>query len=280
MLAKNIIPNFLKNLIKNFLNRISKSKNLIKVKVHNNDRIKLQGVSYYLDNYSFWDLNKCEQNFNSKKYYEMIHSVSNSKSRLYNGFEEMAVIDLQLYKNKYENYQNNLSKNVIRDIKKSEKNKFYFKEFDFNLHIDDFLEINKSQNKKKNKINDWYLNDRDFFLGSHTKNKHYWEDELHYGQWYGLFKYYKNYKQRDVTTNEKLFGYCKLLFDGEMASIGLIWCHADHLKSGLMFHLITSLINECMKKENIKYLVYYGHGQYPQWKNRILFRPRTLKIIM
>tara|TARA_B110000014_G_C20108896_1_gene583718 strand:+ start:39 stop:869 length:831 start_codon:yes stop_codon:yes gene_type:complete len=272
---------FLKELLKKIRNKIMQPNRVMKIKVYNNRKIKLQGVSYYLDNYNFWDLNKCKENFNGELYDQIINLVSNSTDRLYNGRALMSVIDLQLYKKEFDHYYNTLSKNVIRDIKTSEKNKFYFKEFDFNLHVDDFLEINKSQNKKKNKINEWYLKDRNYFLDSHPANKkHDWEDELHYGEWYGLFKYYKNYKQMGVTTNEKLFGYCKLLVDGEMASIGLIWSHAEHLKSGVMFHLITSIVKECMEKENIKYLVYYGHGAYPQWKSRMLFEPKRLKIIM
>ena len=251
----------------------------MKVRVYNNKNIKLQGICYYLDCYKFWDLNKCEKEFSGDSYYKAIDSVLNGTSRLYNNRDHMAVIDLQLYEKQYEKYSNSLSKNVIRDIKKSKKNKFYFKKFNFNLHIADFLEINRSQNQKKSKINDWYLKNEDFFDGSHTSNKHIWEDQLHYGQWYGIFKYYKNYKQGNIITNEKLFGYCKLLVDGEMASIGLVWAHAEHLKSGIMFHLITSIVEECMKNKNIKYLVYYGWGQYPVWKKRMLFTPATLKII-
>lgn len=252
----------------------------MKVKVYNDKDIKLQGISYYLDCYKFWDLNKCEQDFESESYYQILESISNQRARFYSGHDPMAVIDLESYKKNYQNYYNSLSKNVIRDIKTSEKNKFYFKKFDFNTHIEDFLEINNSQNKKKSGINSWYLSDKELFLGSHSGSRHKWEDDMHHGQWYGLFKYYKNYKQVDVTTNEKLFGYCKLLVDGEMASIGLVWSHADHLKKGIMFHLITSIVDECMKNKNIKCLVYYGWGQYPDWKRRMLFEPKRLKIIL
>ena len=256
----------------------------MKLKVYNHKDIKLQGISYYLDCYKFWDLNKCEQDFESESYYQILESIPNRRTRLYNGRGTMAVIDLESYKKNYQNYYDSLSKNVIRDIKTSEKNKFYFKKFDFNTHIQDFSEINFSQEKIKNEknynVNPWYLKPVEYFKGSHSGYRHKWEDDLHFSQWYGLFKYYKNYKQADVITNEKLFGYCKLLVDGEMASIGLVWSHANHLKKGIMFHLITSIVDECMKNENIKYLVYYGWGQYPDWKKRMLFEPKTLKIIL
>ena len=251
-----------------------------RVKVHNSNNVKLQGISYYLDCYKFWDINKCEKEFNSDSYYKMIDSVLSGTSTFYNSY--IAAIDLQSYEKQYKKYSSDLPKNIIRDIKTSKKNKFYFKKFDFNLHIPDFLEINKSQEQKKDKVNDWYLKNQDFYHGASTSNKHEWEDELHYGQWYGIFKYYKNYKQGGVTTNEKLFAYCKLLVDGEMASIGLIWSHDEHLKSGIMLHLITSIVEECMKNKNIKYLTYYRWGEglnIDSWKKRMLFKPTKFKII-
>lgn len=248
------------------------------VKVFNNEKIKLQGISYYTDCYSFWDLNHCKDNFASKKYDDIINSIKNNNHRLY-GREIMAAINLQNYGD-FSDYWHGLSTNIQRDILITTKNKFYFKEFDFNNHVFDFVEINHSQSKKKNGINPWYLQDPKKYLGSQNTERHHWEDDRHYSKWFGLFKYYKNYKQGDLTTNEKLFAYCKLHVDGEMASIGLIWSHADYLKDGLMFSLITSLVRESMKDKNIKLFTYYGFNQYPAWKKRMLFEPMHINIIL
>lgn len=248
------------------------------VNVFNSEKIKLQGISYYTDCYNFWDLNHCKDNFASQKYNDIINSIKSNNHRLY-GREIMAAINLQNY-DSFDDYKNSLSKNIQRDILTTTKNKFYFKEFDFNNHVFDFSEINHSQSKKKNGINPWYLQDPKKYLGSQNTERHHWEDDTHYSKWFGLFKYYKNYKQGDLTTNEKLFAYCKLHVDGEMASIGLIWSHADYLKDGLMFSLITSLVKESMKDKNIKLFVYYGFNQYPAWKKRMLFEPMHINVVL
>jgi hypothetical protein len=248
----------------------------MKVNVFYNDKIKLQGISYYTDCYKFWDLNHCKDNFESEQYDSIVFSLNNNTHKLY-GRENMAVINLQNY-DSFDDYKNSLSTNIQRDILNSTKNKFYFKEFDFNDHVFDFSEINHSQSKKKNGINSWYLQDPKKYLGSQNNERHHWEDDRHYSKWFGLFKYYKNYKQGDLKTNEKLFAYCKLNVDGEMASIGLIWSHANYLKDGLMFSLITSLVEEVMKNKNIKIFVYYGFNQYSSWKRRMLFEPMKINI--
>jgi hypothetical protein len=245
------------------------------IKVYNNKNIKLQGVSYYYDSYKYWDLNLCKKAFEND-YFDLVPQVN--KGRFHNMNMPMAVIDLGLYNHKFSNYWDKLSHNVKRDINTAEKNNFYFKKYNFNHHIYDFLEINKSQNKIK-KVNPWYLNDPEFHRGSHSGYLHEWEDESHYSQWYGVFKYFKHYKQGELTTNEKLFAYCKLAVDGELATVTLIWGHQKHLNKGLMYYLITSVVKDILPT-NIRYLQYYTAGQYSTWKSRMLFRPIKYKIIL
>ena len=248
----------------------------MEVKVYNNDDIKLQGISYYCDGYKYWDLNLCEEAFKND-YASLIPQVN--QSRFHNSNYPMALIDLSLYKHQFNNYWDSLSSKVKRDIGIARKNKFYFKKYNFNHNIQDFSSINHSQARTK-KVNPWYLKPHEFYNGSHSGYRHKWEDDLHYSQWYGIFKYFKHYKQGELTTNERLFGYCKLAIDGELATIQLIWCHEEYLNKGLMFYLITSIVEEIMDTANVRCLQYYGWHQFPQWKSRMLFQSNKFKIVL
>jgi hypothetical protein len=122
-------------------------------------------------------------------------------------------------------------------------------------YVPDFCDIGA------NKVNPWYLRDPSEFVSDKEKIN-YWEE--HYTKWYGVFRFQKHYKQFDKITNEKLVSYCQVMVDGEMATVGLIWGHASHLKNGAMFYLLTSVISDLIKNNNIKSLIYYKWGQYPE----------------
>ena len=77
----------------------------------------------------------------------------------------------------------------------------------------------------------------------------------------------------------KLCAYCKINVDGEMATVGLVWGHADYLNKGVMVHLIASAIETTLYDSNIKYIVYYGMAQ-SKWKQRMLFAPTRVKAIL
>lgn len=248
------------------------------VLLHNSNQAKLQGVAYYIDCYKFWDLNHCAEAFNSESYHSLVVDCAQSNPpHPYQG--EMAVIDLSLYDG-FDSYIKSISPNVKRDISLCENRKFYFQKYDFNLFIPDFLSINESQNQLKGGINNWYLNDISYFKGSHSNFLHEWEDEHHYSIWFGVFKYLQHYKQECDITNEKLFAYCKLAIDGEMATITFIWGHSDFLSKGIMFFLLSNIIRECFNIPSVKFLVYYGYGQYGSWKSRIGFLPCRISLIL
>ena len=92
-------------------------------------------------------------------------------------------------------------------------------------------------------------------------------------------RYLKRYKQGDVETNEKLCAYCKVNVDGELATVGLVWCHADYLKYGAMVHLMSFVIKNIFCNRNIKYIAYYGLGQ-SRWKQRMLFAPTKVRALL
>ena len=64
-----------------------------------------------------------------------------------------------------------------------------------------------------------------------------------------------------------------------MATVGLVWGHADYLKQGAMVHLVSSAIETTLYDSNIKYIVYYGMGQ-AKWKQRLLFAPTKVRAIL
>jgi len=237
------------------------------------DDIKILGPLYYLDCYNFWDLKRCHKAFHGKPYQDILKKIKTNSVNLYNGDATMAVVDFDKYKNN-DHYLSSLSPNIKRDVKKS-SSIYSFKEFNFNDFIPDFCEINQSQAKRKNGINPWYLNPPEFFRCD-IEERAYWES--HYTKWFGLFRFQKHYKQFEKTTNEKLVAYCQVNVDGEMASIGLVWGHASHYKNGIMFHLITKACSEMMNQDEIKAFVYYGWGQYPEWKKRMLFEPSKINL--
>lgn len=250
---------------------------IITPRLFTTEAIKLQGVAYYTDCYKFWDLNKCYGAFRGDEYKKLISSFSSNN--LFNGRETLAVIDIKEYENSYKSYYASLSPNIRRDIKKSEKYGLYCKEYNFNEFLYDFLDINHSQNRLKGGINPWYLQPLSEYQDSHSGYGHEWEDKQHYSKWYGIFKYLKKYRQGEVETNEKLCAYCKMNVDGEMATVGLVWCHADYLKRGAMVHLMSSVIKNIFCDPNIKYIVYYGMAQ-PKWKQRMLFVPTRVKAVL
>jgi len=249
---------------------------MLNIDTFNNSSIKLQGIPYYADCYNFWDLNRCADSFTSKEYDEIVSRTLRKEQFPWN--TTLMVIDFNKYSKDGKRYEDRLSKNVRRDISRCFKKGFQFKEYNFNSFIHDFLEINYSQRDFKGHINPWYLNSINFFDGSHSAYQHKWEDGTHYSKWYGIFKYLKHYKQGDVTTNEKLYAYCKVLVDGEMACIGQIFGHAKYLNQGLMFQLITSIVKEIINNENIRCIIYSGAGQYPKWKSRMLFEKMKINL--
>ena len=140
--------------------------------------------------------------------------------------------------------------------------------------------IRSSFFSKKN-VNPWYYNSKEYFENSHSGYLHEWEDELHYSKWYGIFKYYKHYKQSNRVTNEKLFAYCKVAYDGEAATVHLIFGHENNLKEGIMTHLLTSIVKECFENKNIKYLIYSTWSPpLNTWKARHLFKRQQIRYIL
>ena len=239
--------------------------------------IKLQGPSYYSDCYTFWDLNYSKEQFEGPQYAEMVKKIGDGSHHIYSGVRSsMAVIDFQKYQHDYKSYYDRLSLNVQRDLRTAAAFKFYLREYDFRNFIFDFSEINRSQKQKKT-VNPWYLRDPDNFKEVHSGYRHSWEDDRHYSKWYGVFRYLKNYKQGDLVTNEKLYAYCKIATDGELATVHLIWAHADYLKKGLMFYMICGIVEELIQNESLRCLAYGGFAQYPKWKARMLFEPHFIK---
>ena len=139
--------------------------------LYNNNSIKLQGIFYYHDCYKYWDLNHSHNFFSNSdgEYGRLLETINKGyimgRDALHNQEFPMCVIKLADYEYVFDNYYNSLSPNIKRDNKLAKKNKIYFKKYNFNHNIEDFLSINYSQNDHK-KINPWHLNPKSFFDGS------------------------------------------------------------------------------------------------------------------
>ena len=249
-------------------------------KLYNNERIKLQGISYHSDCYKLWDLNHCRDNFNGREYENVIKSINNGTPPLYSGTAGMSVIDLEKYDYDFKKYYSNLSANVRRDIENCKKKKYYVREYDFNEFVQDFSKINFSQQRRKGNMNPWYLQKPENFSGMHTGGEHRWEDQNHYSLWHGIFRYLKNYKQDDRVTNERLYGYCRIAIEGETVLVHLILADADHLRDGIMMTMLVSVIKNLFHRDGVRYVIYGGHGAYPVWKERMLFEPTKVQAIL
>ena len=70
---------------------------IIYPKLYNNERIKLQGISYYSDCYNLWDLNHCSDNFDGDLYNNVIDRIKNGTHNLYSEQGTMSVIDFEKY---------------------------------------------------------------------------------------------------------------------------------------------------------------------------------------
>lgn len=277
--------------------------NSVKIHLRAGDlQAKLQGLAYYADCYKYWDLNLCEKAFAGQKYDKLINGNIDLISDLgiiSNSSWILSCVDFEKHEHKFENYYSSLSKNIKRDIKIAKKNELYFKQYDFNIHIDDFIKTNTlfnswSTRKRRKSLNRWYMSGHHKFHRSHSgMYLHKWENELHYSKWLGVFKYMKNYAQNNrfyrgptdpktrilVQTDEKLLAYCKIAVDGEAAFVTLILGNPEYYNKGIMALLITGVVEEIMKNcPSVKYVV-YGSGQpspESKWKKRYLFNPVIL----
>jgi hypothetical protein len=249
-------------------------------------------LAFIKNNYNFWDIEKCREKYYGDEHIKAIEHFKRNQNRFIKqkvgapspGRFTSAIIDFPKYKS-FENYQNNLSKNVKRDINIARKNNFYFKEFHFDNYVIDFCEINKLQKKKRNlngkkPLNSFY----DKTAEEHGISKIYKKIQKpemphHYTKWYGVFKYLKNYKQGDIVTNEKLVAYSGVAVDGELSCLTLIFGHPHYLKYGTMFFLTTNIVRELMGT-HVKYLKYWEGpnlgGKLGEWKERILFEMKYL----
>tara|TARA_R100001129_G_scaffold119380_4_gene82795 strand:+ start:191 stop:1030 length:840 start_codon:yes stop_codon:yes gene_type:complete len=244
------------------------------------------GLFFTANNYIFTD--EFNPNFYNEKYNEFcnrskplghfIRFNSNETPRY-----ASAVVDFSKY-NLYQKYHDNLPSNVVRDCKISEKNRYIFEEFRYENFIPDIHHIHQSTLKRKSKVNPYYLRSIEEMGGApkiemEVNNP---KCELHNTRWYGVFRYLKNYKQGNITTNKKLIAYSGVARDGDFSCITFIFGLNEYLKNGIMFYLITNIVKRLIEdKKPPKCLQYWsmdnseGKG-LTSWKKRMLFEPAYL----
>ena len=238
---------------------------MINVDLKEKESIKITGPSYYYECYRLWDLEICKNEFDGELYQRFINLIKNKDSEYYRtGFnKEFSVIHLEKF-GKFEIYEHSITRNIRRDIMVGVRKGLYLKEFNLNDFVEDFLEINKSQDINKNGINPWYIQSSDNFKGGYSGGGHKWEDDLHYTKTYGVF---------ENTRKEKLLAYCRVCTDNEIACVTLIFGHYEYLKYGLMFFLLINIVKILFSENKIKYFIYYHSDQFEKWKKRMGFEP-------
>ena len=257
-----------------------------------------------MNHYAGWDSEYCFDWYKGKEYGKIIQNFINTKKTKtithvnHTGQKSYGYnIFFRDYKN-YEDYYSKLPKNVRRDIKISEKSRFYFKEMNLMNHIPDIRLIHK-ENKDRihslkipgqegayayrggNKFNENYTKIFDEIELPKTKmGNRELKDPLHCTKWYGIFRYLKHYRQGEVITNEKLLAYSAIHLDGEISSVGFIWGSPQYHSSGIMFNLIISMVKELMESGKIKCLNYAKSGipDLQKWKERMLFRKSYIMV--
>lgn len=135
---------------------------------------------------------------------------------------------------------------------------YAFRAFNPNDQIDAIYEINTSSTERqgremdesyKVKVNDWP------------------SDEVN--QWFGIF-----------TAEGKLVAYVWTYYVGEMVLINRILGHGDYLKDNVMYLIMTSVVSECVKSDEINFVMYDTFGKVENglvmFKKRIGFKPYTV----
>ena len=132
---------------------------------------------------------------------------------------------------------------------------YRFEEIDRNRFIEDIHEINTSLNDRQG---------REMDEAYREKKEHYPVQENH--RYFGVLK------------GDKLVAYAWVTVCGEVALLGTLLGHGDHLKAGVMYLLVTRIINLFLDEDKeVKYVMYdtvFGSRERLRFfKKRLGFRP-------
>ena len=137
----------------------------------------------------------------------------------------------------HEEYLKAAGEDTRRKIRKAAIEGYHFREFDWNDNLDAIFKINTSKEiRSAGAMHGWYT--------EQVKPRHHSEEDRHYRKYYGVFK------------DDQLFAYLHLILCGDFAYFKHILGHADHLKYGIMYYLVSCTVREYTSHSQVKWLSY------------------------
>ena len=140
--------------------------------------------------------------------------------------------------------------------RKAARRKYYFSEIDRNQYIDDIYAVNTSAKIRQNK----YMKAAYLEKVSHYEGK-------------GNYRYFGVINETGV-----LVSYCNVGFYGDFANISNLLGHKDYLNEGVMYLMISTLVQELMESEKgvrwLMYDTYFGASEGLRlFKHKLGFEP-------
>ena len=137
----------------------------------------------------------------------------------------------------HEEYLKTAGEDTRRKIRKAEKEGYHFGEIDWNDYLDDIFKINTSKDVRSGgEMLGWYREP--------VKPRYHSSEEQCYKKYYGIFK------------DGRLWAYLHLVLCGDFGFFKYIIGHADHLKNGIMYRLVSCAVREYVGHHQIKWLSY------------------------
>ena len=137
----------------------------------------------------------------------------------------------------YDEYLSAVRKQTRKRIRKAEDEGYIFKEFAWNDHLEDIFKINTSKEVRSGGVMlGWYREP--------VKPRYLSNEEQHYHKYYGIFK------------DGNLLAYLYLIVCGDCCFFKHIMGHADHLKNGVMYYLISCVVRTYTGHSHVKWLKY------------------------
>ena len=137
----------------------------------------------------------------------------------------------------YEKYLKEIAHHTRQKVRKAAKEGYHYREFDWNDHLDDIFKINTSKEiRSGGAMRGWYREP--------VKPRYHSTEERYYKKYYGLFK------------DDRLCAYLYLVLCGDCCYFKHIIGHADQLKKGIMYYLVSCTIQHYVGHPHIKWLNY------------------------
>ena len=159
----------------------------------------------------------------------------------------------------HEEYLNRVRHETRRYVRLAERQRYEFKEFVWNEHLDEIYEINTSKEvRQREPMRGWY--------SKPVQPRHHSNEELRYRKYYGAFQ------------DGKLWAYLHFWICGDIAVYKHIIGHAQHLKYGIMNGLISYSVRKCIENSQIRWLYYgdYEEGPLGSFKKQAGFQEYAL----